>query len=379
MKINILYLIPSLRIGGAERQLLELARGIDKNKFNITVGSLYPFGELRQTAEKFDGVEVKLFNKKHNLDFTYLYDFMKFLQAKRIDIIQMYNASAKCIGMLGALLCHIPIRIYTERGSKSPHPTIGHFIYTKLEDRLVRYANLLIANSEAGKDFVRTKGVDPSKIRVIHNGINFSALKPKFSIPEIRREFGLKDDDFVVGTIATLTPKKDHQTLLRSAENVMKQHPSTKFLIVGDGPLKKQLQNQALITGLSANLVFTGFRDDIAELITAMDVAVLSSKHTEGCSNFILEAMVMGKAVIATDVGGNTELIVNGVTGIVVPKENPSALEDAIIWMIKNAKKSKQMGIAGAARVKKYFSLKAMIKHYERIYEQLIQTNGGVS
>lgn len=377
-KINILFIINKLVIGGAEHQLIELAKRINKDKYNIVVGCLYDSKELHGNYRGIYGIEKVCFYRKHKYDFFFFLKLLKFLIDNRIDIIQLYLTPSKFFGMVAALVCRIPVKIIAERGTEFPHPTIGNLFYVNFERFLMKFANVIVVNSEAGKRFIRKKGIESSKLSVIYNGIDPERISLNRNSMDVRKEFSIEEDSPIIGIIATLTPKKDHYTFLKSAKEIIERFPSVKFLIVGDGPLRPKLEHLADELGLNSNAIFAGNRSDVATLISIFDIAVLSSKHTEGCSNFILEAMGMRKPVVATDVGGNEELVVDGVTGKIVPKTDCASLAEAIIWMLRNPAASKELGENGYERVRKYFGVERMVKKYEAIYESLLERRKGL-
>jgi len=359
-------------IGGAERQLIELARRINKQRYNVFVGYLYYSSKFHDSYKEIEGVKIVCFNRKNKYDFFFFKDLLRFLRKNRIDIIQLYLTPTRFFGMIAALLCRIPIKIITERGTEFPHTTIGYLIYAIFEKFLMKFSNIIVSNSEAGKSFIGKKGVRFSKISVIYNGIDPERIIPSRSGIEVRKNLGIKEDSPVIGIVATLTPKKDHFTFLRSAEKVIEEFPSARFLIVGDGPLRPKIEQLADNLGLNSSAIFTGRRNDVANLINIFDIAVLTSQHTEGCSNFILEAMGLNKPVIATDVGGNKELVVDGVTGKIVPKNDRVSLAETIISLLKNPEATKKLGENGYERQKKYFDVDRMVQEYEALYENLI-------
>jgi glycosyltransferase involved in cell wall biosynthesis len=183
---------------------------------------------------------------------------------------------------------------------------------------------------------------------------------------------GLREEDPVLGNVARLVPMKDHQTLLRAVALVRERYPQVKCLLIGDGPLREDLERQVRQAGLSGSVLFLGHQAHIADYLALCDVAVLSSKHTEGCSNFLLEAMYCGRPIVTTDVGGAREIVVHGETGWIVDKEDPCALADAICLLLGDEQVRRTFGRAGRQRVTREFLLDKMIRKTEEVYEQLL-------
>lgn len=371
-KIHILYLIPSLSLGGAEVQLLELVKGLNKDQFNITVGAFYSNGQLSADFLSVPGINVQFFGKKHELDFLWLWRLGAYLRAHRVDIIDMWNTSAKTVGMLSAWAFSIAHTVVRERSAHNLYTSYGSILYTLLDRILARYATIAIANSEAGRLFAIAKGIKPEKIRVIYNGINSPKMIPKRPGSQVRADLGINFNAPVVGMVARLVVEKDPFTFLQAAKIVVSADSKVKILLVGDGPLYNVSQEMTESLGIYDNVVFTGARDDIPEFINIMDVVVLSSSVTEGCSNSILEAMFMGKPVVATDVGGNPELVADGRTGLLVPPKMPNAMAAAIMTLLKDPNLAHCMGERAKVESDNRFASQTILKQYEILYEKLM-------
>jgi glycosyltransferase involved in cell wall biosynthesis len=233
---------------------------------------------------------------------------------------------------------------------------------------------MFIAVSFAVKDFlVKNLGINSSKIAVVHNGIEANSFRLCSLAKEDKKsEFGFTQSDKIIGTVARIHKQKGHAYLLAAAREVIERFPTAKFLIVGDGPLKNGMEKLSLELGISENVIFTGFYRDIPGILSVLDVFVLPSLW-EGLPITILEAMSMKKAVIATRVSGNPEVIEDNVTGILVPSKDSHSLAQAIIRLVENEDARLKMGEAGYNRVSRLFSVKKMVEETAAIYERLIK------
>lgn len=211
----------------------------------------------------------------------------------------------------------------------------------------------------------RTVGFPVQRITVLPNGVD----SDRFQRGNRGRSFVRKADDILIGTVGRLVPVKNQMVLIDAFSKLCNQDFNIKLIIVGDGPLRHQLQTVAKDTGCADRIEFLGRRSDVPEIMRAMDIFVLSS-YSEGMSNTILEAMSSGLPVVATAVGGNPELVLNGKTGLLVPTNDPEKLERALCLLIRHEEMRKEMGMRGRERVKKYFSLRGMIDNYEKLYLQ---------
>ena len=378
-KINVMLAIDDLTMGGAERQLVELARGLDKSRFRVDVVTLFPGRPLERELEGQPGIELSSLHRRGKFDFGILLKLARHLERRRIHIVQPYLTPAIFFALGAGLLARTPVKIVTERSGLRSETRFGENVYRFCEDRLTRFADAAIANSKAGEAFLRSRGVSPRKTGVIYNGVNPERVTVTGDeVARTRARLALKPGQPVVGVVASLTPAKDYPSFLRAALIIAEAVPETRFLIVGDGPLRGELEAETARLGLSDTVTFTGQDARVAPYLACFDVAVLPSKDYEGCSNFLLEAMGLGKAAVATDVGGNPELIEDGENGVLVPARDPARLADAVITLLRDPATRTRLAAAAQRRFQAGFSLQAMVQQYEALYERLLQRHGYV-
>ena len=227
-------------------------------------------------------------------------------------------------------------------------------------------------NSQAVKDYLVKKGLAPDKVHVIYNGVDPSRFEGEPVTPGVTRsEFGIPPHHSVVGLLARLEPQKDPRTFLRAAAILVKKLPTVSCLVIGGGSLQAELEREAQALGLGDRVTFTGPRRDVARLLAACDISVLSSVK-EGMSNTIMESMAAGKPMVATRVGGNAELIAEGETGFLVPPRDPAALADAVQRILEDPALAKAMGHQARVRIAQRFSVEAMVKSTERLYGEAL-------
>lgn len=235
----------------------------------------------------------------------------------------------------------------------------------------------IIATSESTKKEIIKQGAVADKIVIISNGVDLDNASHNKSSVEIRKEFGLKENQRIIGEIARLCKNKGQDILIKAAQRVIKNNPDTVFMIVGEdleqrGGYEKNLKRLAADLGVAQNIIFTEYRSDIINLMHAFDLFVLPS-FVEGLPVAILEAMAAKKPVITTPVGGNAEIVVDGQTGTLVSPEDSDKLAKAIIYHLNNPEISKRMGEKGYERVKNRFSLSQMLDKVMNIYEEVIR------
>jgi glycosyltransferase involved in cell wall biosynthesis len=373
-RITVLFPIAGLPLGGTEQQLLELVKGLDKRRFRPIVLNLHYGEPLEREFKAVPGIRVISLegSGKHNL--LTLVKICSILRRMKVDIVQPFLTPATFFAILAALLCRTPVKIVTERsglGRKRGTP-LRYRLYLRAEDFLTHFADWVVPNSNAGEHYLIERGIDRRRVKVIYNGIDYHRVNStEEKIREIKHELNVAPGGKVVGIIATLFPVKNHAIFLQAAALIDQSLPGTRFALVGDGPLRSQLESLSSELGLASKATFFGSQRDVGAYLSALDIAVLTS-DTEGCSNFLLEAMALGKAVVATDAGGNRELVQHGETGVLVPPRDSKAVAKAVIDLIQHPEKAASMGQKARERVMKQFALDNMVHQYESLYENSI-------
>lgn len=379
-RIVVMLMVNDLGGGGAEQQILELVRGIDKDRFQPIVVTLYPGEALEPKIKEVPDVEYICLERKNKYDFFTLFKVLRLLRQKRVDIIQPFLTPSTFFGLLPALTNRTPVKVVTERCGVRVNTHLGNKLYRKVEDYFTRFADHVVPNSGAGSSYLIERGIKPDRIKVIYNGVNFKRLaSDPDRVAKIRESMGLSPDGKVVGITASLSPAKNHATFIEAAQHIHRAIPQTKFAVVGTGPLLASLENQAKELGLASHVIFFGHQLDIGSYISAFDVACLCSVDHEGCSNALLEAMALGKPVVATDIGGNKELVENGETGLLIPLRDPKALADSVLFYLRQPEWAREIGEHARDKIHEYFTLERMVHEYERLYEKAIyqKQNGG--
>jgi glycosyltransferase involved in cell wall biosynthesis len=366
-QLKVIHLVEDLKIGGAERVIADTALGLDRKKYDASVWCVTRGGETAsELSEK--GIEVKILgiSSYHNPLSTF--KMTRLLKSARPDIVHTHGYFASVIGRLAARIAGTPVIL--------AHVHSTYWEYKKrhimIERKLSRFTHKIICCSKAVENFVKnTEKITDNKTIVVYNGVDEERFCPLQSPTSIRAEFGMSEEAAVVGTVSSLTPHKGHEYLIQAASLVLDTLPSAKFIIVGDGPLRKRLEDQAKNLNIHPAVIFTGIRKDIPEMLSLMDVFVLPSHTREGLGIAIIEAMAAERPVVATDIGGIPEAVNDGETGLLVPPGDQEALSEAIIDLLQNTKKAKEMGEKGRNRVKEKFTTKKMLSEIEHVYGSL--------
>ncbi|MCG2726257.1 MAG: glycosyltransferase [Elusimicrobia bacterium] len=363
-KVNILYLANTGDIiGGGEINLCGILEKLNKEIFNPIV--ICPFkGDLAQEVEKL-GIEVKIVQmgslKKLN-PFAFVSSIRAIIKILKNRNINLVHANGSRCAIYGGLACKIV-----------KAPMIWHVRILESDGLLDRFlakiSALIIVNSNAVKkrfEWMKEK----NKIAVIYSGIDVAKFSNTLQNKEMRKKFGLSSKP-VICSVGRLDWYKAHQYLLYAAKKVVKAAPDAVFLIIGDGEKRKYLENLKNELKLDDNVIFIGDRKDIPEILAGIDVFVLSS-ISEGFGRSVAEAMSCEKPVVATRVGGLCEVVDDGITGILVPPKDPLSLAEAIVELLKNKRKAKDMGIEGRKRVERIFDIEKSVRKTENFYKKIL-------
>ncbi|MBT6230541.1 MAG: glycosyltransferase [Candidatus Scalindua sp.] len=250
-------------------------------------------------------------------------------------------------------------------------------IVYKIADRFSsRYVTQFIAVSKALKDqLIRKRKIHSDRITVVHNGVELDQYNPGMDASEkIRLSLGITDDYPIIGAIGRLVHQKGYSHFLQAAKQVYVEKKYVRFVIVGHGPEEDNLKSMAKSLGISHVCTFAGLRRDIPELLSTFEVFVLSSV-LEGLPRIVIEAMAMGRPIVATDIDGVREELEDGITGLLVPPENSDFLAKSIIDLLTDKDKSVQMGINARRVAEERFGVGIMLKNVEEVYEEILPQN----
>lgn len=372
----IAHVVYHLGVGGLENGLVNLINRLPASRFRHLIVSLTDYTDFAQRIERND-VEIVALHKPPGHDWRMFLRLYRLFRERRPDIVHSRNLAA-LEAQFPAWLARVPYRIHGEHGRdvSDMDGTSRKYI---VQRRLLRpFVNHYIALSrDLERYLVKKIKVSPRTITRIINGVDVERFYPatdpgRKALPE---GFAGKDD-LVIGTVGRLEPIKDQRTLVRAFISLAECYPelagSSRLVIVGDGSTRQELQQLISENGLDDQVWFAGARDDVPQLMRDMDIFVLPSL-AEGISNTIMEAMASGLPVVATDVGGNTELVIENETGHLVPRDVPKKMAEVLLNYIRQPELAEQQGRAARLRAEKAFSLAAMVESYQRVYLQRMQ------
>ncbi len=375
--------------GGTERQVLNLVRGLDRDKFDLGFSCLERAGDHLEAFEALK-VPISEFRVKrlyHPQTFLQQLRFASLLRAQRVQISHSYNFYANVFAVPAARLAGVPVVLASVRDR-------GVYL-TEAQKRLQRWvlglADRVLVNADSIRDWLQEQGLNGERISVIRNGIDLSRYEQNRAPGNIRRELGIPDTAPVAVLIARLNPSKGVDDFIKAAAMVAARQPDARFLVVGadlrtkdgvtseDMTYRKSLQQLAQSLGVGEQVIFTGHRNDTPDLLAAAAISVLPS-HSEGLSNTLLESMASGVPMVATDVGGNPELVKEGINGRLVPVRSPEHLAQAMEGLLANPEEREILGARARSMAWRDYSLAGMVAKTERLYrEELGQAKRAVA
>jgi glycosyltransferase involved in cell wall biosynthesis len=374
MKPNALFVIGSLEIGGAEKQMQLLVGELHGRTHCCHVYSLQGGGPLKKW---FEALGVAVFSgglKKEDIArapwkvVPAEWRLFRLVQELSPSVIHCFLPLITFMGALAGRIARVPL-VVTSRRALGTHQR-RHPVLRPLDHVAARLSHRITVNSQAVRDdMVRCENVDVSKLLLIYNGVDTRPFRAALScLKDVRQDLNLKKTTKLMIVIANLIPYKGHLELLHAAKEVVERFPDALFLLVGeDRGIQKDLERDVVNLGIGQSVRFLGRRDDVPALLTASDISILPS-HEEGFSNVILESMAAGLPVVATNVGGNSEAVLDGITGWIIPPEDPRALAAKIIDLLKDPDRAEEWGKRGRERVNQMFTVKKMVAAHLDLY-----------
>jgi len=392
-QIRLLKFLTLFGFGGTERQVVNLTRMLDRSRFEPRFACMKRWGHFLEDIEqqRIPISEYRISCLYKPGTFRQQLRLAADMKRQGIQIAHSYNFYANVFALPAARLAGVPVTIASIRDT-GVGITPAKMRMHKL---ICRLADCVLVNAEAVRQWLIEQGYRADKITVIRNGIDLSRFAHPGGGAGLRRELGLPEQAPLVVVLARLIPQKGIESFLEAAAEVSRRYPDARFLIVGEVFVFRQdksrgngagerdvaerdiayhqvLARQVARLGLDGRVIFTGYRSDVPELLSQAAVSVLPSL-SEGLSNTVLESMAAGVPVVATRVGGNPELIDDGVGGLLVPPRNPGELARAICAVLDDRDFARRLGQAAKRRVAERFSLERMVRETEDLYVTLLE------
>ncbi len=375
-KVNILYVITKLELGGAQKQLWHLIRQLNKERFNIFLFTAAE-GLLMDDFLSLEGLTLK---KSANLerrinffkDFLACMEIYRYIKEHNIDIVHTHSSKGGIVGRFAARWARVKWIIHTVHGwsFNDFQSALRRVFFIWLERCAARFTDRLVVVSEHD----RAKGLshrigDPVQYRRISYGINPDDFLSKDN--GAKKGLGLKDTDLAVGMVACFKPQKSPQDFVRLASIMTKKLARLKFILVGDGTLRSGVEKLIRQFDLKDDVILTGWRKDVCDILPALDVLVLTSLW-EGVPVCVLEAMAAQKPVVATDTGGVAEIVRDGLTGYLVKPHDMAHMAERLRHLLEDEHLRRDMGSSAKKSLGEDFTVSNMSKNTEALYEELI-------
>jgi len=369
--MKILLITDSLAKGGKERRMLELMKGL--RAYPEVSYELVIFSNRIDYPEVHDlGMPLHILERKPAKDPRVFSRFYKLCKQIKPDIIHSWGSMPSIYAMPAARM--LGIKLINAMIADAPHDM------SFFDPRFFRgwvtfpFSDMVLGNSKAG---LASYKAPSGRSHCVYNGFDFRRIANLTDANDIRLKFDIRTPH-VVGMIGAFADRKDYDTYIKSAIEVVQQRDDVTFLAIGDG--KNKARTEALVPEeLQSRIIFTGLQKDVESIINTFSVGVLATNHAlhgEGISNAILEYMALGKPVVATIGGGTAEIVQDGKTGLLVEPGKPTQMAEAIIKLLEDEKMAQDMGIASRTRIEQQFNLKDMTETYFKLYHNLLKKHG---
>ncbi len=378
---SILFIGTQMAIGGAQKGLLDQAGWFQSQGCEVTAAFFYDKEGLHETwKQRFDF-------PIHNLQayvrgagllrqslhfFRSLWSLWILLRRERFDVVETFTHDSNLLGLPLAWLARVPVRLATHRGKIEGFPVWRQKLHSGLVN--IGIAHTLIAVSEQTRHAAMDEGVAAEKITVIPNGVT-PLDTSSIHRPQARKDLGLVEQDVFLLSVGRLTYQKGHEILVQAMPRIVSRYPNVKAGICGEGPLRPQLESQIVKLGLSGHVRLLGAWSDVSPALVAADMFVLPSRW-EGLSRALMEAMAQGVPVVATQVDGIKDLVVDGVTGLLVPPEDSERLGNSILQLLEHPELMTRISTAARTHVLQVHSTDDMCKKYYELMRTLLESGG---
>jgi glycosyltransferase involved in cell wall biosynthesis len=374
-KLNIVHICDHLgwtgsRMHGVKRLFAWMIPRFNSERFNVSLISLRKRDASDETLEAL-GIDVTYLHKG-KFDPATLTTLLKELDRRKADVIHLHGYGATTFGRLAAAMRGTPVVLH-EHANLTDTPW-----FQKVADRfLAPYTDIALAVSKSTADFVVNARLLPAdRTKVVYLGVpleDFSRARSEGEREEARRALDVPPGAFAIGTVTRLMPSKGNRYLVEAAAPVLQALPSARIYIIGEGELQPELEAQARALGLGDRLVFSGFRRDVAQVLAALDLVVFPSLW-EGTPLTVLEALAMGKPIVATDADGLQDVLTAGTDAVMVPKRDGPALANAMIKLAQDPAECARLG-DNARRTGRAYDIDLFVRKMEQLYPLLVQTS----
>lgn len=344
MSVRVLEAITPSRIGGAEVFVAELYRSFAELGAQVEV--FCPIGRPFVDYAKARGIEPITWRTYGKLDPLTVIRLARLMKRRRIDVIHTHLSTASLLGAFAAKLAR--------------RRSVAH-VHGLNTATCFRYSNAVIAVSEKVKSHLVAQGLDERRVHVVHNGVDLVRFRPT-PARDAKIRLGYDPDEPLLGVFGRLSSEKGQRVAIEALFLIVRDYPDVRLALVGEGDERHELESCAEALGIRGNVIFTGFVQDVREMMSACDVVLVPSSRGEGFGLAAVEAMALERAVVASEQGGLPEIVVPAETGLLVPPNDPQALAEATCRLLADPGLASEMGARGRARVEERFALGAQMR-----------------
>ncbi|WP_224999065.1 glycosyltransferase [Cesiribacter sp. SM1] len=371
-KIKVLHIIKSLGRGGAEMLLPETLNYHNQERYEFHYIYFLPWKDQVVKPLERNGGIVTCMSSNNNLDImAKVPALVRYIRRNNIKLVHCHLAWAGIAGRIAAKLAGVPV-IYTEHNNIS-----SYHILTYLASRMTLFLNDLTIAVSADAREASSKVVSPHKLKLILNGVDTVAFQRGKHPSDIRKKLGIPEDHLIISTVAVFRIQKRLDLFIKVAAGILQRHEKVSFIMIGDGPEKPAVEQQARELGLEGKVFFEGLQHNVKPYFELTDIYLMTSDF-EGLPIALLEAMSMSCAPVATDVGGIPEVVENGISGLLSPAGDVEALQQQLELLIEDKEKRLEIASNARYRIENYFSMKKMVRELEEVYQQFL-TKGAYS
>lgn len=373
-QLHILYLIDEIKVkGGTEKHLFELATGMADAGFRVSVFSLAD-GEYAGEFNKNAKITYQCLNVTRIYDFkglSVIFHIARYIKQQRVDVLQSFHTASDLVGPLAARLSFRNTKVLSSRRDLGYTKSHRH---VKMQRYINHFVDGILANSTAVKNSIIEKESFPTKrISIIFNGINLGTFLADRSCRQRQRKaMGVDEQAILIGSVGNIRPVKGYDLLVEAAAIVCLGNPAVQFFHVGEGGMREQLEARCKELGIGDQFHFLGATKDVPCFLSALDIYVQPSR-SEGLSNAILEAMAARLPVVATNVGGNPDLVENGITGLLAPGEDISALAEQLLQLVGQPEMRNSLADQAYRHVHEKFHISCMFENYKKKYLEIFK------
>lgn len=368
-KIRVLHIVQSMETGGLENGIVNLVNNSNSDEFVVDILCLREKGEL---AERVTNPNSHIFfdgNTQHSkliaIKKVYLH-----CKQHQYDIIHSHGYATMLAAYVGGTFARCPNIINGEHGtlyySSKKEVLIQRYLFNRMK--------LNLSVSRVLQDKVcETYSLSQKIFKTIINGVDTQKFNPGFESQSLRKQLDVQESKVIIGSVGRLVAVKNYPSLIRAMSLIVEKFPNVKLLLAGDGPERKKLENLITELELTAYVTLLGRREDVPELMNLYDIFVLPS-FSEGLSNTLLESMACGTPVVASDVGGNKEIVAEGITGHLYPSDDSNELAKLLSRLVEEEQLREKLGAQARKHIEDNFSIASMVNNYENTYQDLLRS-----